>query len=131
LQDKVKGTLTAITEAYTQAISLADTALLADGRLAIVFKKTANAAGSVEEQSSFFMYPNPASESIQLAFEGKYLQENKTVEIIDINGKKVLSTAVSSGTSLFPISISGLASGVYQVIITSNASVTHDKFIKQ
>ena len=131
LQDKVKGTLTAITEAYTQAISLADTALLADGRLAIVFKKTANAAGSVEEQSSFFMYPNPASESIQLAFEGKYLQENKTVEIIDINGKKVLSTAVSSGTSLFPISISDLASGVYQVIITSNASVTHDKFIKQ
>jgi hypothetical protein len=77
------------------------------------------------------MYPNPASESIQLAFEGKYLQENKTVEIIDINGKKVLSTAVSSGTSLFPISISDLASGVYQVIITSNASVTHDKFIKQ
>jgi hypothetical protein len=77
------------------------------------------------------MYPNPASESIQLAFEGKYLQENKTVEIIDINGKKVLSTAVSSGISLFPISISDLASGVYQVIITSNASVTHDKFIKQ
>jgi hypothetical protein len=131
LQDKVKGTLTAITDEYTQAISLADSTLLAEGRLAIVFKKTANATGSIADQASFFMYPNPASETIQLAFDGKYIHEDKLVEIIDINGKKVLSTFVSKGASLFPISIFDLASGVYHIIITTNTKVTHDKFIKQ
>jgi len=131
LQDKVKGTLTAITEEYTQAISLADSTLLAEGRLAIVFKKTANATGSIADQASFFMYPNPASETIQLAFDGKYIHEDKLVEIIDINGKKVLSTFVSKGASLVPIFIFDLASGVYHIIITTNTKVTHDKFIKQ
>ena len=131
LQDKVKGTLTLIGEEYAQAISLADSGMLAEGRLAIVFKKTANANQQLEVKPVFFMYPNPAKEDIHLAFDGTYLNEDKILEVLDIHGKRVLNFTINKGVSLYLFSVSELASGVYQIIINANTSVTHDKFIKQ
>ncbi len=131
LQDKVKGTLTLIGEDYSQAISLADSSLLAEGRLALVFKKIANATQQLEAKPIFFMYPNPAKENIQLAFDGSYLHADKIVEVLDIHGKRVLNFSINKGTSIFPLSILELASGLYHIIIHSNAGITHEKFIKQ
>ena len=52
-------------------------------------------------------------------------------EKIQIPNPITIEIATNKGTSIFPLSILELASGLYHIIIHSNAGITHEKFIKQ
>lgn len=67
------------------------------------------------------IYPNPASEVINIAAEGVRL-----VEMLDVNGRVVLESRIGGALDL-----SSLASGVYMVRVTTDAGVSTEKVVKQ
>ena len=67
------------------------------------------------------IYPNPASEVINIAAEGVRL-----VEMLDVNGRVVLESRIGGA-----IDLSSLASGVYMVRVTTDAGVSTEKVVKQ
>ena len=67
------------------------------------------------------VYPNPASEVINIAAEGVRL-----VEMLDVNGRVVLESRIGGA-----IDLSSLASGVYMVRVTTDAGVSTEKVVKQ
>lgn len=67
------------------------------------------------------IYPNPASEVINIAAEGVHL-----VEMLDVNGRVVLESRIGGA-----IDLSSLASGVYMVRVTTDAGVSTEKVVKQ
>ncbi|HYG17011.1 MAG TPA: T9SS type A sorting domain-containing protein, partial [Bacteroidia bacterium] len=66
------------------------------------------------------MYPNPASSSVTILFEGA-ASETVTVSITDISGKTVVSKAVEtiSGRNEINVDVSGLQTGFYLVSLHS------------
>jgi hypothetical protein len=71
--------------------------------------------------SDFSLYPNPARNSFNLITPNN--SEDKTLEIFDIQGRKVISKIVSSTQS--EINTQGMPSGVYLVKVSaSNGSET-------
>ena len=76
--------------------------------------------------------PVPANKSIQLSFE---LEEAQRMNFIirDINGKSIKSWAgnFSSGYATIPITIEGLATGIYYLAVQGSNFSETKKFIKQ
>jgi hypothetical protein len=62
------------------------------------------------EQSGFEIYPNPASEVMQIEFNRDYLGSD--IEFYDVQGRRVLSDRVEN-TSVQTLNISGLTQGIY------------------
>jgi hypothetical protein len=78
------------------------------------------------EVSSFVMYPNPAKDFITL----KSSNNNSivSVEIFDLNGRKVVSPVLTNET----ISVQSLATGTYLLLAKDNqGNLSTQKFIKQ
>ena len=80
-----------------------------------------------ENHSSFsenilLLYPNPASNQIQLETEGLI----KSVLVADVNGK-----AVEVNRSNKVIDISNLSSGLYFIQVETENGVFREKFVKE
>ena len=71
------------------------------------------------------LYPNPATDKINFSVKD---MENTTVQIVDINGKIVMNTRVSSENDL---NITALKSGVYIVKVQYENKTSSYKFIKR
>jgi len=69
---------------------------------------------------NFFLFPNPASNSFSMNLGNKV----DVLNILDLNGKKVLSQLVSGNAS---VNISSLANGVYIVDVNG----IHNKLVKK
>ena len=67
------------------------------------------------------IYPNPASEVLNIVADGVRL-----VEMLDVNGRVVLESRIGGA-----IDLSSLASGVYMVRVTTDAGVSTEKVVKQ
>ncbi len=70
------------------------------------------------------LYPNPTSEIINFSMKGL---ENTPVQIIDVNGKVVLSTKVSKESA---IDVSSLKTGTYFAMLQVEKKITTYKFLK-
>ncbi|MFC2151305.1 M1 family aminopeptidase [Bacteroidota bacterium] len=80
-------------------------------------------------QSLFSLYPNPATETINVDFNLKLFDLEKQILIFDLNGRLIKS--ISSNDSSVPIDVSALSKGFYFIKgISDNKSYTY-KFIKQ
>jgi len=77
--------------------------------------------------SELNLFPNPAVNSIRLSHP-KAL--NAYIEVIDIDGKEVIKTHVSEGTTETRINVSKLVKGTYQVCLINNGIKTTTRFIK-
>jgi hypothetical protein len=88
----------------------------------IIFKSQATGTLSLLSDSKFFIYPNPATETIYL---DNIPVENTTVHIYRIDGKLILQADVSANNN--SIDVSKLQSGLYLLKINN---VTF-KLIKQ
>jgi len=77
-------------------------------------------AQSSEASTNFSLYPNPASNSFSINLGNKV----DVLNILDLNGKKVLSQFVNGSAE---INISSLANGIYIVDVNG----VHNKLIKQ
>ncbi len=74
-----------------------------------------------ENQSSFFVYPNPVGKELTLS---AYVESGKEIsfEIYDINGKKIIGQKrnLIKGENLLTSTAEGLESGMYLLRITDN-----------
>jgi hypothetical protein len=80
------------------------------------------------------VFPNPATDQITLKFKyfDSFKDENSTIEIIDLNGSKVLETTSSLHISNEQtIDISELKSGMYFLRLKTHDFLINQKFIKQ
>lgn len=76
------------------------------------------------EELSFSIYPNPASNTINLQLKNSDLMDYSTIHILDVNGRIVLNTLFSN-----EINVQQLDNGVYFIKISGLSKTV--KFIKK
>ncbi len=81
------------------------------------------------DQSLFSIYPNPAIETLNVRFNEKLYALVKTIEIIDLTGRRVLK--VDTKSNYTPVNITFLSKGIYFLKGTSDSNTYTYKFIKQ
>jgi hypothetical protein len=80
------------------------------------------------------VFPNPATNQISIKFKyfDSFKDENSTIEIVDLNGKKILETSsLLHITNEQNIDISELQSGLYFLRLKTADFLINQKFIKQ
>jgi hypothetical protein len=95
-----------------------------DGRL---IKMTISNSIDSETVSQLNIYPNPATDNITIEFPVFGIND-KTIEILDLNGKIVATTQFSSFK--VNVDISGLSNGVYFLRLSCEEGLITKKFIK-
>jgi len=95
---------------------------------------TAKKAAAITEQAEietavFAMYPNPASNYVQLSIPEKL--DNKVVTIYDNAGKLILQTELGDDSNESQIDISKLSKGIYILNFKSDQKSWTKKLIKQ
>lgn len=83
---------------------------------------------SEKETKTFDVYPNPASDVINLSFTE--IIEDSELSILNINGELVYSEVLTSGDS-YTINTESLAKGIYVVNIKSDETFYSTKLVKQ
>ena len=79
--------------------------------------------------NSVHLYPNPAKESITIAFD-QPITDDGIIEIWNIMGSKLLATTIPKATKQQKVNVSSLSSGIYFYIIkVNNNNLTSDKLI--
>jgi hypothetical protein len=96
-------------------------------------KQISIAQAGIEEASSIGMevYPNPASDVVNVKFEGK--GGEYTVAVTDLAGRQVAFTSVTNanGSQMVALPINGLSAGNYLITVANNgASYTQNLMIK-
>ena len=97
----------------------------------IVFEKTHVHFSGVQEtenNSTFDLYPNPASDVINVAY---YSDNNSVLDIIDLNGKVVMNKTLRNGEMIHRLYIDKLPKGMYVVNVRTNSTVVSKKLIVQ
>jgi hypothetical protein len=79
--------------------------------------------------SQFKIYPNPATDLINIEFNSQNLSSNSEITITDMNGREVFRKTVSSGTNIEQVSVSSLNKGTYIVSINGK-QMQSGKFLK-
>jgi len=84
------------------------------------------------ESASFFIYPNPAKENLNLIFSEKFIGKY-TLFLSDINGKTVLQkTGIKyAGSNSVVLDIKALRNGIYILQFTTQDKKLTSKIIKQ
>lgn len=88
---------------------------------------------SVSENGNLALiaYPNPTSEKLMLYPVTSSIDQNLTIEILDVNGRRVFSTLISSNTENVEINVLNFANGIYLAKLTNGYESVLFKFIKQ
>jgi subtilisin-like proprotein convertase family protein len=68
----------------------------------------------------FMLFPNPASETVQLAF-GEALEANTRVQLIDMAGREMGTWSMDSGASSLSIQVKNMPKGIYLVSVRNQA----------
>ena len=78
---------------------------------------TASGSSSLQEVNAreFALYPNPAKSFVTLEFEA--LQENASLQILDINGRRVRTLDLKAGQETLRIDLGDLPKGVYTIML--------------
>lgn len=82
--------------------------------------------------SELSAWPNPAQETLQIAFSSS-MRGSQSVQVIDLNGRTVmqLNTPVASGSNRASLPIGGLQPGMYLLRAGSGKDTMNIRFIKQ
>jgi len=85
----------------------------------------------IEENSAanFSMYPNPASDFVQINFPVK-TDVNSKIAVINMAGQEVISENIPSGISNYQIQTQNLSKGIYFVKTNSGSIQSTQKLIK-
>jgi len=80
------------------------------------------------------IFPNPASEKVEISFDLVELIDNVTIEMYDVLGKRILTKQLGTlptGNQNITLDIADMSSGIYTLIITSNQAIKADKLYIQ
>lgn len=80
---------------------------------------------NTQEKTSLKLYPNPTADYVELVSDSTI----DTINIIDINGKIVLSKQVNLNT--YSLDVRQLSAGVYIIQLASKNKISQHKFIKK
>ena len=69
----------------------------------------------------FTMYPNPAKDVVNLAYN--LTDANATFEVFDVTGRLIQNVALNSVTGSSELNVSAYPAGVYLVLIKQGAAV--------
>ena len=90
-----------------------------------------NAVAEFDVGFGFGIYPNPAVNEFGVS-SSEFRVSQATVEIYDLNGRKLLEKTIPKGAETVEIDVSGLESGVYLCrLIMENKSVTKKLIIQK
>jgi|GEM_PF-2810784 len=73
------------------------------------------------------VFPNPASEVLNIVFDSELRKQNYEVEIVTVAGQTILKSAISNQQSL--INISALSEGIYIVRISTDSAQRQMKLV--
>ena len=88
----------------------------------VVFSKSkvhASSVGEITPDQSFFMFPNPASDAVQINMDGN--SKGEEITITDLNGKVIFNMKINQQNSL-SIPVNRLNPGVYLVTVKTGTS---------
>ncbi len=85
-------------------------------------KSTVTTGMATEQDARFTMWPNPASEVVNISMLGRM---NGTVQVVDVSGRTVLQDRfLPNGPNGYALHLGGLRDGLYSVkLITPNGTV--------
>jgi len=87
--------------------------------------------GTIVDNNSLKVYPNPANNTINVAFTA-VIDANAKINITDLTGRTISSQSVNSfAGKTMPMDVSGIAPGVYFIKLSTANTVYVTKFIKQ
>lgn len=81
---------------------------------------------SINNESSFIIFPNPATEQVRIAWKNAQKFETE-ISVFDLHGKLQYSTLLPVGEDQFVLSTSTLSAGLYIVEIRNPSSVERRK----
>lgn len=83
--------------------------------------------------SGFNVWPNPASNILNISFDSTKQQEDTLISVYDIQGRSVMQRKFSSSdlSSNVTLDVSSLMSGMYIVNVNQGSSQTSTKFVKR
>lgn len=85
---------------------------------------------STHFSNTFTLYPNPASDKIIIEKKNKE-HENYSIEIVDINGRKIIESDFDDNISTKVIDVSKISSGMYYVVLKNKMKTYSTKLIKE
>lgn len=86
----------------------------------------------IEYNIDLNIYPNPVAHELHILFEGVEIQRKLHIEILDLNGKTIITKNELQMNEEYIINTSSLVSGMYMLRISSNARILETvRFIKQ
>jgi hypothetical protein len=96
-----------------------------------VLDNTVLSTNNFASSKDFKLYPNPGKEIIFLEYNGDLMDIHAKVQVFDVLGRSILNqTAIWTSGTAFPIDMSGLPEGAYQISITAGQQNTSVKWLK-
>jgi hypothetical protein len=85
----------------------------------------------VQVKETLKLYPNPASDLLQIQLPGKFAGKEAKVMITDNLGRNVLVAKTRQGENTLHLNIASLGKGIYQVSVTSENHTATGRLVKQ
>ncbi|HWY98359.1 MAG TPA: T9SS type A sorting domain-containing protein, partial [Bacteroidia bacterium] len=94
--------------------------------------KTVTAVNTVTDINGIVIYPNPATELLNIELNTGGTVMAVLIRITDVSGKEIMEAKRALvGNTTLPVNISNLAAGMYFVRIEAGTSIQVVKFIKK
>ena len=74
------------------------------------------------------IFPNPAANVVWLRFEGEHMPAETSVRLLDATGRLVLEQQVNPAEGA-QINLEGMASGVYQILLSSDRATEAKRLV--
>ena len=78
---------------------------------------------------AMIVFPNPVLDVVTI--QNLNIEGDAVIELLDVNGKLVLSNQVANLTGNYTIDMSNVESGVYFIKVTSDSAVQKTRVVKQ
>ncbi|KAA9327359.1 T9SS type A sorting domain-containing protein [Adhaeribacter soli] len=85
----------------------------------------------IQVKETLKLYPNPASDLLQIQLPNQFANKAAKVVITDNLGRNVLAAKVRQGESTVHLNIASLSKGIYQVSVTSENHTATGRLVKQ
>jgi photosystem II stability/assembly factor-like uncharacterized protein len=104
--------------------------VIGNGKTLLKYGELSGTGSTIAEKLQFEIYPNPASEKLRVAGCGLRV-DAVTVELFDLNGRKLLENYFPAGNETTEIDVSHLQNGVYFCRLIVDEKNTIKKLIIQ
>ena len=111
--------------------AVGNSGILQSWGLNLIYSSSSAVGDAWLNKTEIVVFPNPASDKISLQ-SAVFRQQSTTVELYDLNGRKLLNKHIPAGSEEVKINVSGLKSGVYFCkVSTEKYSVTKKLIIQK